>query len=122
MSRRGNTRVARQKRHARIRQKLNGDQNIPRLCVYRSLHHVYAQLIDDTKGHTVVSASSLDPEVKAEVDGKTKTHAARAVGLLLGNRAKGEGMNKVVFDRGGYKYHGRVKALAEAAREAGLEF
>lgn len=122
MSRIGNTRVARQKRHARIRQKVTGDQNIPRLCVFRSLNHVYAQLIDDTKGHTVVSASSLDPEVKAEVDGKTKTHAARAVGLLLGNRAKGEGMNKVVFDRGGYKYHGRVKALAEAAREAGLEF
>lgn len=122
MSIRSNTHTARKKRHARIRQKVKGEQKNPRLCVFRSLNHVYAQLIDDIRGHTIASASSLDPEVEAESEGKTKTHMARLVGSLVANRAKVEGVSQVVFDRGGYKYHGRVKALAEAAREAGLEF
>ena len=122
MTRRVDTRVARRKRHARVRQKVKGREKSPRLCVFRSLNHIYAQLIDDTQGHTIVSASSLDAEVEAEAEGKTKTEVAHVVGLLVANRAKGKGITRVVFDRGGYKYHGRVKALAEAAREAGLEF
>jgi large subunit ribosomal protein L18 len=92
------------------------------LCVYRSLKHIHAQLIDDTLGHTIVAASSLDSEVKAEAGGKTKTGVAQEVGLLMANRAKGKGVTQVVFDRGGFRYHGRVKALAEAARGAGLIF
>ena len=122
MSKRDDTRIARRKRHARIRQKVKGEQKSPRLCVFRSLNHIYVQLLDDTAGHTIASASSLEPEVRAEAEGKTKTGVARVVGLLVANRAKGKGVARVVFDRGGYKYHGRVKALAEAAREAGLVF
>ena len=114
--------MARRKRHARLRQKLKGEQNRPRLCVFRSLNHIHAQLIDDARGHTIATASSLDSEVKATAGGKTKTGVAQEVGLLVANRAKSEGVTQVVFDRGGYKYHGRVKALAEAARGAGLVF
>ena len=115
-------RVARQRRHARIRAKVQGTQSRPRLCVFRSLNHIYAQVIDDLRGHTLVSASTLDPEIKGEADGKAKSAKAELVGSLVAKRALTEGINQVVFDRGGYKYHGRVKALAEAARQAGLKF
>jgi large subunit ribosomal protein L18 len=86
------------------------------------LSHIYAQVIDDSKGHTLVSASTLEPEIKGEVQGKAKTAEAEMVGSLVAKRALDKGIKQVVFDRGGYKYHGRVKALAEAARQAGLEF
>ncbi len=122
MTRRDDTRAARIKRHARLRQKVKGEQNRPRLCVFRSLNHIHAQLIDDSRGHTIATASSLDSEIKAEMAGKTKTGVAQEVGSLVANRAKTKGITQVVFDRGGYKYHGRVKALAEAARGAGLVF
>jgi len=115
-------RLARQKRHARVRQKVKGTPSRPRLCVFRSLNHVYAQVIDDTKGHTLVSASTLDPEIRPETDGKTKTSKAELVGMMIAKRALSKGIKEVVFDRGGYKYHGRVKALAEAARQGGLKF
>jgi len=94
----------------------------PRLCVFRSLDHVYAQIIDDVQGHTLISASTLDPEIKGELDGKMKKAQAELVGLLVAKRALTKGIKQVVFDRGGYKYHGRVKALAEAARQGGLKF
>jgi len=92
------------------------------LCVFRSLNHIYAQVIDDSKGHTLASASTLDPEMKSEAMGKAKTGMAELVGSLVAKRALSKGISQVVFDRGGYKYHGRVKALAEAARQAGLKF
>ena len=122
MSKRANSRVARVKRHTRLRQRLQGKQERPRLNVFRSSNHIYAQLVDDTVGHTIAASSSLDPEVKAEAKGKTKTDVARGVGLLVAERAKEKGVSEVVFDRGGFKYHGRIKALADAAREAGLTF
>ena len=122
MNRRASNRDARIKRHARLRQNLIGKPERPRLNVFRSLNHIYAQIVDDTAGHTIAASSSLDPEIKAEASGKTKTSVARGVGLLMAERAKKEGVTQVVFDRGGFKYHGRVKALAEAAREAGLIF
>jgi len=122
MTRSGNTRAARIRRHVRLRRKVQGEQNRPRLCVFRSLNHIHAQVIDDIKGHTIVAASSLDSEVKGKAEGKTKTGMAQEVGLLVANRAQSEGITRVVFDRGGYRYHGRVKALAEAARGAGLVF
>jgi large subunit ribosomal protein L18 len=86
------------------------------------LNHIYAQVIDDLKGHTLISVSTLDPEIKGEAAGKLKTAKAGLIGSLLAKRAQSKGINQVVFDRGGYKYHGRVKALAEAARQAGLKF
>jgi large subunit ribosomal protein L18 len=92
------------------------------LCVFRSLNHIYAQVIDDSQGHTLISASTLDPEVKGEVVGKVKRDRAGLVGSLIARRALSKGIKQVVFDRGGYKYHGRVKALAGAARQEGLEF
>ena len=122
MTRRGDTRAARIKRHARLRQKLKGEQNRPRLCVFRSLNHIHAQLSMIHRGHTIAAASSLDSEVKAKAGEKTKTGMAQEVGLLVANRAKSEGVTQVVFDRGGYRYHGRIKALAEAARGTGLVF
>ena len=122
MARKSDARLAKNKRHARVRRKVKGVENRPRLCVFRSLNHIYAQLIDDTQGHTIASASSLDPEVGADAEGKTKTDVAELVGLLVTNRAKDKGVTEVVFDRGGYKYHGRVKSLAESARKAGLAF
>ena len=115
-------RMARQRRHKRVRAKVKGTAARPRLCVFRSLDHIYAQVIDDSKGHTVASASTLDPEIKGELDGKAKKSQAELVGLLIGKRALAQGINKVIFDRGGYKYHGRVKALADAARQGGLKF
>lgn len=109
-------------RHARIRAKVDGTPSRPRLSVFRSLSNIYAQIIDDEAGKTLVSASTIDAEIKAQLAGKNKTEAAKLVGKLVAERAKSAGVNAVVFDRGGYKYHGRVAALAEAAREAGLEF
>lgn len=92
------------------------------MCVFRSLNHVYAQVIDDAKGHTLVAASSLEAAVKAEAEGKKRTEVAQLVGALIAQRAKEKGISQVVFDRGGYQYHGRVRALADAARKVGLEF
>ena len=116
------TREARYRRHRRVRQNLNGTSSKPRLCVFRSLNHIYAQVIDDSQGHTLVSASTLDAEIRDDSTGKSKTGRAEMVGSLLAKRATGKGISQVAFDRGGYKYHGRVKALAEAARQGGLKF
>lgn len=112
----------RKRRHMRVRRKVQGSQDRPRLNVYRSLSHIYAQLIDDGQGRTLVAASTLDGELSAEVKGKNKTEQAALVGTLIAKRGKDKGIKSVLFDRGGYRYHGRVKALAEAAREGGLEF
>lgn len=109
-------------RHLRVRKRIAGTLKRPRLNVYRSLTQIYAQVIDDTKGHTLVSASTLDSELKKKLKGLKKTEQARLVGELVAERAKAKGISQVVFDRGGYKFHGRVKALAEAARESGLVF
>lgn len=116
------TSVQRDRRHRRLRVKVQGTQERPRLNVYRSLEHIYAQVIDDTVGHTLVAASTLDTEVKKAIDGKSKSDAAKIVGQIVARRAKAAGISKVVFDRGGNRYHGRVKALADGAREGGLEF
>ncbi|MEC1259893.1 50S ribosomal protein L18 [Bacillus swezeyi] len=112
--------AARLKRHARVRAKLSGTPERPRLNVFRSNKHIYAQVIDDVNGVTLVSASTLDKDFNAESNGDTS--AAAKVGELVAKRASEKGITNVVFDRGGYLYHGRVKALADAAREAGLEF
>jgi large subunit ribosomal protein L18 len=117
-----NTRDARKNRHARVRQKVSGTESRPRLCVFRSLSHIYAQVIDDSKGHTIVSASTLDTEIKENTKGKNKSGEAELVGSLLAKRAVDKGISQVAFDRGGFKYQGRVKALAEAARQGGLKF
>jgi large subunit ribosomal protein L18 len=109
-------------RHRRVRQKVTGTISRPRLCVFRSLNHIHAQLVDDSKGQTLVSMSTLDSQVRSKTDGMGKSKKAELVGTLLAEKALNEGIKQVVFDRGGYKYHGRVKALAEAARKAGLEF
>ena len=114
------TRVARQRRHRRIRVALTGTAQRPRLSVFRSLQHIYAQVIDDATGATLVAASTNEPSTR-EGSGN-KTDRARAVGQALAQRAKDKGIGAVVFDRGGYLYHGRVKALADGAREGGLEF
>ena len=115
-------RKARIKRHIRVRAKVEGTANRPRLSVFRSLNHLYAQVVDDLRGHTLVSASTLDPELKSQLDGKVKKAQAELVGQLVAKRALAEGVSQVVFDRGGYKYQGRVKALADAARQGGLKF
>lgn len=115
-------RLARRRRHARVRKRVHGTQERPRLCVFRSLKHVHAQVIDDTQGHTLVAASTLDPEVRGRLSDKDKTAQAEVVGEVLAKRALEAGITRVVFDRGGYLYHGRVKGLADAARKAGLEF
>lgn len=112
----------RRRRHSRVRRQVFGTSERPRLNVFRSLKGIYAQIVDDSYGRTIISASTLDPEVKKALNGLTKTESARIVGKVVAERARGKGIRQVVFDRGGYKYHGRVKALAEAAREAGLEF
>ncbi len=117
-----NYREARIKRHHRVRLNVSGTPEKPRLCVFRSLNHIYAQVIDDTKGSTLATASSLDSEIKEQAKKKTKVAEAELVGALVGKRAKDNGIKEVVFDRGGYQYHGRIKALAEAARKAGLKF
>ena len=115
-------RAGRISRHKRVRGRVVGTQERPRLNVFRSLSNMYAQVIDDQQGHTLVSASTIDNDVAAQIEGKTKSEAAKIVGLVIAQRAKDAGLSKVVFDRGGYKYHGRVAALAEGAREGGLEF
>jgi len=115
---------ARTRRHERIRKKVAGTTERPRLSVYRSLSHMYAQIIDDFKGSTIAAASSLDKELKGKdkKSGKGNISAAKQVGELIAKKALKKGIKRVVFDRGGYLYHGRVKALADAARENGLEF
>jgi large subunit ribosomal protein L18 len=115
-------REARQRRHLRIRRRVIGTAERPRLAVFRSLVHIYAQVIDDAAGRTLASASTLDPDVRGQLTGKNKTARADLVGRAVGERAKAAGVTKVVFDRGGNLYHGRVKALADAARAAGLDF
>lgn len=114
--------LARKKRHQRIRNKLNGTAARPRLTVFRSLKHMYAQVVDDVQGHTLVAASTLDTTIRGEMDGVAKADEAARVGRLVAERAKEAGITTVVFDRAGYLYHGRVQKLAEAAREAGLVF
>lgn len=109
-------------RHKRVRAKLSGTTERPRLCVYRSTSQIYAQIIDDSKGTTLVSASTLDPEVKNSLESKTKTEQAKLVGEMVAKRALKKKIKEVVFDRGGYIYIGRVQALADGAREAGLKF
>ena len=108
-------------RHLRVRRKVVGSSQRPRLAVFRSLKHVYAQVIDDSKGVTLAAASSLESQVIAERNGKQKTEVSKLVGNLIAERAKDKGVTTVVFDRAGYRYHGRVKALADAAREGGLK-
>jgi large subunit ribosomal protein L18 len=115
-------RLARKRRHRRVRKRIKGTPLRPRLNVFRSLKHIYAQIIDDERGHTLVAASTLDPQLREEIKGLTKTEKAKRVGRLIAERALARGIKKVVFDRGGFLYHGRVKALAEGAREGGLEF
>ena len=115
-------RLARHRRHLRVRAKVKGTSSAPRLCVSRSLNNIYAQVIDDWLGRTLAAASSLDPEIKGMAVGKTKTAKSELVGSLVAKRALSKGINQVAFDRGGCKYHGRVKALAEAARQEGLKF
>lgn len=114
--------VTRRRIHLRIRKKAGRRASWPRLNVFRSLNHIYAQVIDDVSGHTLVSASSLDREVKQSLKTGGNIAAAKTVGQKLAQRAKAAGIEQVVFDRGGYAYHGRVKALADAARESGLKF
>ena len=108
--------------HRRVRQKLEGTPQRPRLCVFRSLTHLYAQVIDDSTGHTLAAASSLDKESRQHTKGGGNVASAKVVGKSIAERSRAKGIEQVVFDRGGYRYHGRVKALAEAAREAGLKF
>ena len=112
----------RQRKHIRVRKKVYGTPERPRLCVYRSLNHIYAQVIDDLQGRTLVAASTLAPELRTGEGIGKNIEAARSVGKLIAERALAQGITKVVFDRGGNLYHGRVAALAEAAREKGLEF
>ena len=121
MPRGRNAWAQRRVRHKRLRGRVRGTAERPRLAVFRSLRHVYAQVIDDAAGVTLAAASSQDAEVRAERDGKPKTEVSRLVGALVARRALERGVSRVVFDRGGYKYHGRAKTLADAAREGGLE-
>jgi len=115
-------RIQRKRRHRRVRKRVVGTAERPRLNVFRSLKHIYAQIIDDEQGHTLVATSTVEPEVRGQIAGMTKTAQAGVVGQVLALRAQAAGISKVVFDRGGYRYHGRVKALAEGARAAGLAF
>jgi large subunit ribosomal protein L18 len=112
--------AARQKRHERLRLRVAGDTGRPRLAVFRSLNHIYAQVIDDSSGRTLAAASSLEPSMRSAKG--TKSAEATAVGRIVAERAQAAGVGRVVFDRAGFRYHGRVKSLAEAAREAGLDF
>ncbi len=116
------SRLARKVRHRRVRKKIIGTVLRPRLCVFRSLNHIYAQIVDDSSGQTLVSMSTLDPAVRDKVGGMVKVKQADLVGSMLAQEALDKRVNCVVFDRGGYKYRGRIKALANAARKAGLEF
>jgi large subunit ribosomal protein L18 len=112
----------RQRIHLRVRTRVAGSPDRPRLCVYRSLNHIYAQVIDDGTGRTLAAASSLDQETRKQLKGGGNVAAAKVVGKEIAGRARAAGIEHVVFDRGGYMYHGRIKALADAAREAGLKF
>jgi len=114
--------VGRARRHTRVRKHINGTPKRPRLNIFRSLSQIYAQVINDEAGHTLTSASSIEHELSAKLEGKNKTEQARLIGQVLAERAKALGIEQVVFDRGGYRYIGRVKALADGAREAGLKF
>jgi len=114
--------LARERRHRRVRARISGTAERPRLNVYRSSEHIYAQVIDDLQGKTLVSASTIDGELRKQVADKNKTEAARIVGKAVAERAKAAGITTVIFDRGGWRYQGRVKALADGAREGGLEF
>lgn len=116
------SRLARKVRHKRVTKKVVGTTLCPRLCVFRSLNHIYAQVIDDSIGHTLISMSTLDPQIRDETRQRVKIKTAEMVGSQLAEKALSRGISHVFFDRGGYRYHGRVKALAEAAREAGLLF
>ena len=122
MPRARNGKARRIARHARVRRKVVGTSERPRLSVFRSLHHIYAQVIDDTQGVTLAAASSLEGELQSDRNGQKKSEVSKHVGALLAERARSNGIESVVFDRGGYKFHGRVKALADAAREGGLVF
>jgi len=122
MLKRADRNVLRLQRHTRLRKAMAGTPERPRLSVFRSLKHMYAQIVDDSRGVTLAAASTQDPELRPHVKGKKKAEAGDLVGQLIARRALEKGIKKVVFDRGGYKYHGRVKALADAARKAGLEF
>jgi large subunit ribosomal protein L18 len=116
------SKIARKRRHRRIRNRISGTAERPRLNVFRSLDHIYAQVIDDVAGITLVSASTVDKGLREEVSGKSKKEQAAMVGKAIAERAKVAGVSTVLFDRGGYLYHGRIKALADGAREGGLEF
>jgi large subunit ribosomal protein L18 len=122
MFRKKSSALSRKKRHLRIRSRLQGTPERPRLVVFRSLKHMYAQIIDDTRGHTLVAASTLDASLRPELPTLKKIDEAARVGALVAERAKEAGITQVIFDRGGYLYHGRVQRLADAAREAGLVF
>ncbi len=122
MIRKPNRKIAREKRHYKLRNFLSGTTEKPRLAVYRSNMHMYVQLIDDVKQVTIAQASTLDKEVKSQLEKTNDVNAATVVGKVVATRALAKGIDTVVFDRGGYKYHGKVKAVAEAAREAGLKF
>jgi len=115
-------RLGRIRRHERIRAKVEGTTERPRLSVFRSLNHIYAQVIDDSKGQTLAAASTVEPEIMSNIEGKNKKSQAELVGQLVASRAMEKGIEQVVFDRGGYKYIGRVQALADAARKQGLKF
>lgn len=114
--------IKRNRKHLRVRKKVFGTAERPRLSIYKSLNHIYAQVIDDSKGETLAFASTLSPEIREEVGRKKNTAAARVIGRLVAEKARARGIEKVVFDRGGYPYHGRIAAFADAARENGLEF
>ena len=122
MSREATTRQARIRRHARVRKRVSGTEAKPRLAVFRSLTHIYAQVIDDVAKTTIAACSDLEADVAKQVKGKKKSDAATIVGGLVAERAKAKGVTRVVFDRGGYPFHGRIRALAQAARDGGLEF
>jgi large subunit ribosomal protein L18 len=114
--------MARKRRHLRVRKKVVGTAQCPRLTVYRSLNHIYVQVVDDSQGRTLLSVSTIDPSIRKKLSGTSKTQQAAMVGTALAEQALQAGIKRVVFDRGGYKYHGRVRALAEASREGGLQF
>ncbi len=122
MSRKNIRDIARQKRKRRIRKKIFGTEHRPRLSVFRSAKHIYAQLVVDTTGSTILAASTLSPEIRAELGDLKKSDAAKKVGEYIGRKAAEKNIRKVIFDRNGFLYHGRVKALADGARESGLEF
>ena len=115
-------RLSRLRRHKRIRKKLEGTAEVPRLAVFRSHLHIYAPIIDDLSGRSITATSTLDPAIKAELTGKKKSERSRIVGKRVAEIAKEHGITRVAFDRGGYVYHGRIRALAEGAREGGLQF